>query len=205
MIHDIFPTKILVKDHEFSDKWNQELKDLLGGLLLNEQAKGRSFYEVTDDSMPVFTEANIANYPILKEVQQLFVDGFEELAKAFPDYEESIEIFGLDRAGIEQRVSAELGRLPYMKSGDFKEVHSHVKAFAFGILYLDDVDNESEGGELVLRDPSFNLNMPYSVKSRYQVATKKHRLVIAPAHVWHEVTQYTGDLRSTVVINLNWY
>lgn len=205
MIHDIFPTKILVEDHDFSDEWNSELKNLLGGLFLNEQSKGRSFHEIGDDSMPVFTDENLKQYPILKQLQDLFVDGFDALAQSFPQYEESVQVFGLDKAGIQERVSKELGRLPYMRKDDYKEVHNHVKAFAFGVFYLDDVNNDKEGGQLVLRDPSFNSNMAYSVKSRYEIETKKHRLIIVPAHIWHEVTKYAGDLRSTVVINLNWY
>jgi len=202
-IKEIFPTKILVEDIERSDDWTNELKSIVWSVFAEEQAKGRTFAEIANDSLPLLTEENIEKFPILNEVREIFVKGFHSLASSFDNYEEHSKHFGLTEEGIRSKVSKETGRLPFMKKGDFKEVHHHLGVQAFGILYLDDVQNEKEGGELVLRDPSFNSNLGYAVPQRHKIGTKKNRLVVAPAHVWHEVTEFTGEERTAIVINLN--
>ena len=204
MIKEIFPTKILVKDFDKSQDWTDELKSIVLAVFAEEETKGKDFYEIANDSLPLFTDENMEKFPILKEVREYFIEGFYELASSFDNYEEHSRLFDLTPEGIRKKVSKELGRLPFMKGGDFKEVHNHIGAHAFGIFYLEDVANDSEGGQLVLRDPSFNSNLGFAGSQRYKVETKRNRLVVAPAHVWHEVTQFDGEQRTAIVINLNY-
>lgn len=205
MVHKIFPTHIYVKDYDLPDEWTEDVRNTVKSLLATEIAMtGKTYLEVGNDTMDVFTNENMESNPRLRELRTMFVDGFEELAKSFPKYEEMSKLYGLDRDGIEEKVNKELGRVPLMKKGDYKEVHNHIIALAVGIFYLDDVDNERLGGTLVARDPSFNSNAAFSVPHRYPIETKKNRLVILPAHVWHEVTPYIGEERNAVILNLNW-
>ena len=96
-----------------------------------------------------------------------------------------------------------IGKLPIMKKGDYQRLHGHVNAVAFAIFYLTDVNNERQGGELILKDPSFNTNYGFKPPEDYAVETKKNRLVVVPGYIWHEVTPYTGDDdRITIVMNL---
>ena len=95
------------------------------------------------------------------------------------------------------------GRLPIMRNGDYKGIHSHPGSTAFGIFYLTDVDNKKDGGKLILRDPSFHTNPGFRSLMTHEIETKAGRLVIAPSYIWHEVTPYYGkEDRITVVSNL---
>jgi hypothetical protein len=205
MITEIFPSKILIEDFDKPQDWTDELKSIVKTVFANEEAAGRKFDDITENSLPLFTEENEKAFPILTEVKQMFIDGFYKLATSFEEYEEQVGPCQLSYDDITRKVSRETGRLPFMRNGDFKSVHNHLGAQAFGIFYLEDVDNEGEGGELVLRDPSFNSNMGFSANNRYKVQTKQNRLVIAPAHIWHEVTSYQGEERTAIVLNLNVY
>ena len=205
MIKEIFPTKILIEDYDKSQQWSDELKSILKTIFANEEAQGRKFDDITENSLPLFTSENEQTFPILTEVKQMFIDGFYNLAKSFDDYNEQAGPCKLTLDDITNKVSKETGRLPFMRNGDFKSVHNHLGAQAFGIFYVEDVDNEGEGGELVLRDPSFNSTMGFATENRYKIDTKRNRLIIAPAHVWHEVTPYLGEERTAIVLNLNVY
>ena len=135
--------------------------------------------------MPLFTEENFSVFPILKELKQLFADGFYKLAESDPNNT-------LTKESIELMMDNHSGRLPIMKTNDYKGIHSHPGATAYGIFYLTDVDNDKDGGKLVLRDPSFHINPGFRRKMTYEIETKCCRLIIAPAHIWHEVTPYYG-------------
>ena len=201
MIHDIFPTKIYVKDYGMTNEWTDEVKSIVKTIFAMEEAKGRSFNDIAENNIPLFTPENEILYPVLTELKSYFVDGFTELAAS--NFTEEPLPFSIDREFIQKRISQEPGKLPFMRNGNYKTVHNHVGDMAFGIFYLDDVDNATQGGELQLRDPSFNSNIGFTGYDKYAIATKRNRLVIAPAHVWHEVTQYNGVERTAVVINLN--
>jgi len=55
-----------------------------------------------------------------------------------------------------------------------------------------------------LHDPAFHGAYNYHEERTYSIETKKHRLVISPNHIWHEVTLYTGDNeRMAIVVNLS--
>jgi Rps23 Pro-64 3,4-dihydroxylase Tpa1-like proline 4-hydroxylase len=205
MIHELFPTKILVKDFDRSKEWTDEVKSIVKAIFSREEAKGKDFVSITDDSLPLFTEENEQSFPVLTEIKQMFIDGFYELATDSTEYNKHVNICQLSLEDIKRKVSKETGRLPFMKTGQHKRVHNHLGSQAFGILYLDDINNNEEGGELVLRDPSFNSNMGFVGKDKETIQTRRNRLIIAPAHVWHEVTQFTGDERTAIVINLNVY
>jgi hypothetical protein len=204
MIVDIFPTKVLIKDYNKNDDWNLELQSTIKSIFFNELSKGIDYREIGDNSIPLFTEENLKTFPILTELKEMFVNDFLQLAESFPDYEKYKDLFKLSREGIEHRLSKETGRLPFMLENDRKDLHDHTGSMAFGVFYTESVDNEKDGGQLVLRDPSFNSNKGFSVSNRYPIETKKNRMIIGPSHVWHEVTPYKGKERTSIVLNLNW-
>jgi hypothetical protein len=198
MIKTIFPVNILVKDYElpdsFSDDLSASIQAIFQVIMLENQI---SKEEAGDNEFPVFTEENMQTFPALRELRKMFVDGFYELASSF-------EGNTLTRENIETMVHANVGKLPLMQKGDYKRLHNHVNAVAFGIFYLSDVDNNKNGGKLILKDPSFHSNFSFHPPSDYEVETKKNRLVVAPGYIWHEVTPYLGDEdRITVVVNLH--
>ena len=198
MIKTVFPVNVLIKDYELSEEFTSELINAAQAIfhsLMTE--KGLTRDQVADDEFPVFTEKNCQIFPALKQLQNMFVDGFYELASS---YDENI----LTREMIEKMVSANVGKLPLMKSGDYKRIHGHTNASAFAVFYLTDVDNKKHGGQLILRDPSFHSNFSFHPPEDFAIDTKKNRLVVAPAYVWHEVSQYTGTHdRFAFVINLD--
>ena len=198
MITSIFPNKVLIKDFDLSDDWNNNITALVKAVFAKELAEKGNYTDAGNDSIPVFTEENMKSCPELAELRQMFVDGFYELASSY-------SINRLTKEITEQRVQAELGRLPFMKKNDFKRIHNHNSTIeAFGIFYLTDVDNDKEGGELILHDPSFSGTLNFHEERTLQIQTKKHRMVICPNHIWHEVSRYTGEKeRITIVLNLN--
>ena len=200
MIHDLFPTKVLIKDIEFTAKEAEDLNVAIQAIFTSHTAQTGSHVDSGEDSMPLFTAENIQVFPILKKLKDIFVDGFWELGMA--SAEVSADPAGA-RKKIEELVDNHAGRLPIMRKGDYKQVHSHPGNVAFGVFYLSDVDNEKDGGYLVLRDPSFHTTPHFVGPSKHKIETKAGRLIIAPTHIWHEVTPYYGDEdRITVVSNL---
>lgn len=196
MIHSIFPTNILVEDVDFSNEEISELTVAINAIFKSHEAITGSHIISGEDSMPLFTDENISVFPILKKLKQLFADGFYKVAQSNPNNNitpESIEIMMDNHAG----------RLPIMRNGDYKGIHSHPGSTAFGIFYLTDVDNKKDGGKLILRDPSFHTNPGFRSSMTHEIETKAGRLVIAPSYIWHEVTPYYGkEDRITVVSNL---
>ena len=196
-IKEIFPIKVLIKDLDLADYQNQEIKSVTQAIMAQHQANtGVPLAELTDNEIPLFTPENLEAFPILQEVRQIFIDGFVELAQSFTNNV-------LTKEQIEEQVTNNTGKLPIMKRGDYKELHNHVGASAFGILYLDFVDNDTDGGKLILRDPAMHSNVGFSEGQKFEIETRKNRLIIAPAYLWHEVTPYMGEERCTLVFNLD--
>lgn len=198
MIKTAFPVNVLIKDYDdlgnFSDNLTTAVQTIFQNLIAEKEL---SRDDVTNQEYPVFTEQNLSIFPELKQLQEMFVDGFFELANSFEEN-------ALTREIISNMVSINAGRLPLMKKGDYKRVHAHKGAIAFAVFYLTDVDNEKHGGQLVLKDPSFPNNYGFHPPEDFVIDTKKNRLIVAPAYVWHEVTPYTGDKdRLTIVVNLH--
>lgn len=198
MIKTVFPVNVLIKDHTMPDEFASELSSAVQAVFQSLMIeKGLSRDDIADEECPVFTKENLAAFPLLKQLQEIFIDGFYELANS---YEENT----LTRDMIAKMVSSNVGKLPLMKKGDYKRIHGHTNAVAFAVFYLSDVDNKRHGGELILKDPSFHSNYSFHPPEDHAIETKKNRLVVAPAYVWHEVTPYTGDEdRITVVVNLH--
>ena len=198
MIKTIFPVNIFVKDIEKADEWSDELKNISNAIFLNYLSeKNISREVVTENEIPFFTEENVKKYLIVEELRQIFIDGFYSLAQSYTNNT-------LTKQKIEEMVCKNTGRLPFMKKNDYKSTHMHVGSSSFAIFYLSDIDNEKHGGKLILRDPSFNSNAHFKPNEKYEIETKKNRLIIAPGYVWHEVTPYFGDEeRITIVINLD--
>lgn len=198
MIKTIFPVNIFIEDNEKDEEWTETLKNVSVAIFQSTIAeKNLSKEDLADDEIPFFTEENLKKYPILKELQEIFIDGFYELAKSYDNNT-------LTREKISEMVSKNSGKLPLMSKYSYKSVHSHVSSSAFAIFYLTDVDNKKNGGKLILRDPSFNANAYFKPEEKFALETRKNRLIVAPAYVWHEVTPYFGDDdRLTIVINLD--
>ena len=198
MINSIFPNKILIKDFELSDDWNNNVTFMVKTIFAKELAEKGDYTVAGNDTVPVFTEENMKICPELAQLKQMFIDCFYELASSYSTNK-------LTKEDIEKRLRKELGRLPFMKKNDFKRIHNHDSMVdAFAIFYLTDIDNDKDGGELILHDPSFSGVFNFHEKRIFEVTTKKHRMIICPNHVWHEVSMYTGEKeRITIVLNLS--
>lgn len=197
---DLFPTKVLIKDTALTDEQLSELDVAIQAIFASYQAITGSHVESGEETIPLFTEENIKTFPALQTLKDVFIDGYIELGAANSDKEVTEET----RRKISELVDNHAGRIPLMRSGEYKQVHCHPGAFAFAVFYLTDVDNEKDGGYLVLRDPTFNTAALFTGEKKHLVETKAGRLVVGPAHLWHEVTPYEGDEdRVTVVSNLN--
>jgi hypothetical protein len=198
MIKSIFPVNILVKDFDMPISFTEELSATVQSIIQTIMVeKNLTLEEVADDEFPVFTDENLEQFPDLRTLREIFIDGFHELADSF-------EGNTLTREQIARMVELNVGKLPMMRKGDYKRLHGHTGAVAFAIFYLTDVDNEKHGGKLILKDPSFHSNYNFHPPTDFEIETKKNRLVVAPGYVWHEVTPYLGDEdRVTVVVNLN--
>jgi hypothetical protein len=197
VIKTIFPVNVVIKDHILDDSWNEEIKTIVLTIFKDYIAKNNVNKSLTDDEIPLFTENNLNKFPILRELQDLFVNGFYELASS---YNENI----LTKDMLKGMVSKNSGKLPFVKTGERKSLHNHIGASAFGVFYLNSIDNKKHGGELILRDPAFHSNLHFHPPETFSVETKRNRLVVAPAYIWHEVNTYTGsEDRLAVVINLD--
>lgn len=198
MIEKLFATHVLIKDVEISESESSEVVNLIDAMIGQYKAEtSLSMEKIGENSLPFFTPENLEKFPVLKKIREHFINGFWELAQSYENNSFTKEV-------IEELVCRYTGRLPIMQSGDFKRAHNHVGASAFAILYMNDVDNSRHGGELLLHDPSWSNNVGYVNEQIYKVETKKHRLIVAPANVWHSVTSYNGNEdRIAIVFNLD--
>jgi hypothetical protein len=95
-------------------------------------------------------------------------------------------------------------KVPFMQNRMYKKLHSHVGCMAVGVFYFQDVDNDKDGGQLILNDPSFHLNYGFHSPNEHHIETVKNRLCVFPAYVWHQVGPYYGDNeRRVMVIHLD--
>lgn len=198
---DLFPTKVLIKDTELTDQQLSEIEIAIQAVFASHVALTGDPVESGEETIPLFTPENIDTFPALQMLKDLFIQGYIELGLANSDKREVTEEM---IKMVAELVDNHAGRIPLMRSGEYKQVHCHPGAFAFAVFYLTDVDNERDGGYLVLRDPSFNTAPMFTGEKKHLVETRAGRLIVGPAHLWHEVTPYYGDEdRVTVVSNLN--
>lgn len=206
MIHSVFPTNVVVNDYAMSDSWGDAIENAVMtkfysiALLTNESRKNIS--EIPAD---LFSSDSMAAVPELADLRTMFVDSFYELytsyAKTLSEYGDMI----LTRDNIDSMLT-DTGRIQVMSQYERKGIHNHTQSEAFGVFYLSDVDNAKDGGEIVLHDPSFHHLVDFCAKPTVRFETKKHRMIVGPAHIWHEVTSYFGaDERMAVVVNLDHY
>lgn len=208
MILTPFYTKLVVKDYDFPDTWTDELiltlkyisllKDDYCTLTKNfnnqDKAKLAKFDNQKLSKPYVINEETASEYSIIKQLREIFIDGFCELNREYSNI--------YDDRYLKEIYLNDSGNFAVLKSGDRVGLHNH-PSIAFAIFYLTDVDNKTDGGELVLYDPSFNQQRYFSPSNEIKIPTKKNRLIIGPANVWHEVTPYYGNSeRLCAVIDL---
>ena len=208
MIVSPFYSKLLVKDFDLPDAWTDELIFTLKFLELNKE-ENCSFTRSLQDSelrkhfifdsfkstKPyIIHEETAKQHPVIADLRNIFIEGFCELNREFNDqYAEDY---------LRTVYLKDSGNFAVLKTGNRVGAHNH-PSIAFAIFYLTDVDNEHDGGELVLYDPSFNHQKHFVSPKEIKIKTKKNRLIIGPANVWHEVTPYYGsEDRMCAVIDL---
>ncbi len=208
MIVTPFSSKLLVKDYNFSNKWNDELINTLK-FLSSMKEQNCSFSKILDDdevaklyeydehksTKPyVIHEESAKEFKVIEDLRNIFLEGFCELNRHYNNqYSEDY---------LKKVYIKDSGNFAVLKQGQRVGLHNH-PSIAFAIFYLTDVDNNNNGGELVLYDPSFHQNKHFHSKKEIRIQTKKNRLVIGPADMWHEVTPYTGSVdRMCAVIDL---
>jgi hypothetical protein len=198
MIHNLFPTRVLINDDCLSADQLTELSLAINVVFAMHEAVTGSHVVTGEDSMPLFTDENMKNFPVISDLKNVFLEGFNELAQSDPNN-------ALTSDEIEHMFNLHSGRLPIMREGDYKKLHAHPGTTAFGVFYMSDVDNEKDGGKLILRDPSFHVNPGYRSDMTHEIETRAGRLIIAPSYIWHEVTPYYGkEDRLTAVSNLSY-
>lgn len=194
MIQTIFPVNILVKDYDRSPEWTNDLTATALGLAQEFQHQDP---ECHPDDIPFFTEYIMNRFPEVADLREMFIDSFYELAQSWPDNRVS-------REDIAFSLRNNLGKLTLMQKNDYKSVHKHVISSAYAVFYLTDVDNQQQGGQLVLHDPSWHMNWHFHGPAKHTVETRCNRMVVAPSYVWHEVTPYFGqETRIAVIMNLD--
>jgi hypothetical protein len=196
MIETVFPIKVLIDELVMSEEEEVSLYSTAQAIFLDHLSKkGLGFVDAGNvASIPVFTKENLEKYAEIKTLHEFFAKSFFNLANEYtPTTMEEIY----------SAMGETTGRLPFMKRGDYKQIHNHSGTSLVAVYYMSDVDNQKEGGKLVLHDPSFNNIMRTKPKPTHEIDTRKNRIVIMPGYVWHEVTPYTGeDTRLAVVMNI---
>jgi hypothetical protein len=208
MIVTPFATKILVKDFNMSDEWTNELILTLQLLAANKLVTCSLTKSLEDDTIAelfkfdgqksskpyIIHEEYAQQFKIISELRDIFLQGFLELNKEYnSQYTEEY---------LKEQYSVDSGNFAILKTGQRVGLHNH-PSIGFAIFYLTDVDNDADGGELILHDPSFHRNNYFHPPREIKIKTKKNRLVIGAADVWHEVTPYTGKHdRMCAVIDL---
>lgn len=205
-IREIFPTNIVIKDIDLTQDQILELTVAVESIFLHNynvtREEVRSSKNPMDkgnfaDPIPVFTEENLKVFSELKYVKEIFIDGFYELSQSYEDSD-------LSRDAIKMLFENSLGQLPVMRTGQAHPAHTHPGAVASAIFYLTDVDNKKDGGQLILRDPTWHSTPGFRNSMQYEIETKAGRLVVFPVHVWHEVKTYLGEKdRIAIVANLS--
>ncbi len=186
-IHSIFPTNIYVKDFDLDDSFTATLKLFSKHLVAMKEAQGENYNNITNDASSIFAEANMLECPELRQLRDMFIEGFADLA-------ESYDVNTITREELANpKLWTSSDKLTYMKTGDYKACHTHSLSYAYGIFYFDDIDNDKDGGELILHDPKFSSQDHFSCAKTHHIPTKKNRMVIAPNYLWHEVSKYSGS------------
>lgn len=208
MILTPFSSKLLVKDYDMSDAWTEELTTTLQFLASNkvdtcslskaleDETTAQLFkYDEQKSTKPyIIHEDSAQQFKVIADLREIFLEGFLELNKAYNNqYNEEY---------LRAQYKNDSGNFAVLKTGQRVGLHNH-PSIGFAIFYLTDVDNKHDGGELILYDPSFHCNQHFHSPKEIRVQTKKNRLVIGAADVWHEVTPYKGQQdRLCAVIDL---
>lgn len=205
MIREIFPTAIVINDVDLSEEKISDLKVAVNAIFLHNYGITREQAYIDgsvnergnySDTIPVFNEENLSVFPVLKELREIIIDGFYELAQYY-------ENNNLSREDIAALIATNHSQLPIMRQTQSMTAHTHPGTVASALFYLVDIDNEKDGGQLVLRDPSWHTTAGFRNSLDYEVETKTGRLVVFPTHIWHEVKNYLGDKdRISIVTNL---
>ena len=208
MIVNPFYRKILVKDYDLPDSWTDELIVTLKYLELDKDRNCSFTQQLKDEKESmhfvndkhkitkpyIIHEKTAKEHNIITELRKIFIDGFCELNEEYENlYTEEY---------LRQVYLNDSGNFAVLKPGSYVGSHNH-PSIAFAIFYLTDVDNDKDGGELILHDPSFNTNIHFAPPKIVKIPTKKNRLVIGPSNMWHEVEPYNGSTnRMCAVIDL---
>jgi hypothetical protein len=208
MIVTPFSSKLLVKDYELPDQWTDELVMTLQ-LLATQPGQYCALHQSLQDvgirdiyrhdtqksSKPyIIHEQTAKEFKVIKHLREIFINGFLEINKEYG--------YQYSDAYLREVFAGDSGNFAVLTKGQRVGPHNH-PSIAFAIFYLNDIDNDSDGGELILHDPSFHRNHHFHPKKEIRIQTKKNRLIVGPADIWHEVTSYSGSKnRICAVIDL---
>lgn len=208
MIVTPFSSKIVVKDYDMPDAWTDELITTLRFLAANKAVTCSLTRSLEDETMAqlfrydgqkstkpyIIHEEAAQGFKVIADLREIFLQGFLDLNKEYNNqYSEEY---------IREQYKKDSGNFAVLEAGQRVGLHNH-PSIGFAIFYLTDVDNETDGGELILYDPSFHCNKHFHPPKDLRIKTKKNRLVIGAADVWHEVTPYNGQHdRMCAVIDL---
>jgi len=205
MIKDFFPVKVLQRDLDISDEVNENICNMISAL--HASINLSSNFECACEELYLFSDENLKICPELSIVLDSFVQGFSDLLDANggdPVY--------LNHESIKSKIKSTIvgdkrpwSKLPFMRaySKEYKTPHVHEQSCVWGILYLQDIDHQSYGGQIYLQDPHRSMQKHFKVNSEVKIEAKKNRLLIVPNYVWHGVTPYYGpEDRLSIVVSL---
>lgn len=85
--------------------------------------------------------------------------------------------------------------------------HNHNGSQLAAVFYLLN-EQPDHGGEIILFDPKFNANRSYKMKDwgklfePLRIKTPSYTYAVFPSFVYHQVTQYTGNMRIAIPVDL---
>lgn len=84
--------------------------------------------------------------------------------------------------------------------------HNHSGAHLSSVFYLVS-DEQAQGGEIVFFDPRHNANRSYKSEwaeyfEPYRLKPKSYSYAVFPSFIYHQVTEFKGDLRLALPVDL---
>lgn len=202
MIKSIFPVNVLIKDDVLTEVHLKELESVVSSCFHQKKIINEISYEETgNDCLDLFTDENLKNYESLRVMRKELINSFFELSES---YEEGHDTIKHSKESIDKFLKMSEIKVPFMQNKMYKKIHNHVGSIAIGVFYFQDVNNDKDGGQLILNDPSFHANYGFHSPNEFCIDTVKNRLCVFPAYVWHQVIPYIGDKeRRVMVIHLD--
>jgi len=213
-IHDIYPTKVLIKQLDISSEALDNIRSYLLAQYYDLYAQHGHKLSSADwvgiggvDKPMLDNEYVHEACPEIKVLGEMLKQEGLNLAHANSvNYSDHVltnkygEDVGPEKFKIECEI--ESANINITETNDRMHMHTHYGDDAFGVLYFTDVAEE-DGGKLVLHDPRWQRNYYFAGNKKFRVRPQRGTLVVAPNFLWHEIEDYFGeDDRMSLFFNI---